>query len=138
METGKSSADTTHSESILLHEMSWQGPLPPPAALRAINELVPNGAERLIKQLELETAHRHKLETRQQTFPLIDHLAARLVALLFAAGCLTAIVICVQSGAQIPATVMGGAMIVAGINAFMSRSSSVPPKNEASARSKRK
>jgi uncharacterized membrane protein len=106
--------------------------------LRAINELVPNGAERLIKQLELETAHRHKLETRQQTFPLIDQLVARVVALLFAAGCLAAIVICAQSGAQVPATVLGGAIIVAGINALMSRSSGATPKNDNPARSKRK
>ena len=125
---GAGSADsTTEQTSAFFEEMTWQGPLPPPGALRAINELVPNGAERLIAQLENETKPRHLMESRQQPFPLIEQLAGRLVALIFALACLGAIVVCAQAGAQIPASILGGAIIVAGMNALM-RSTAAPNK----------
>ena len=85
--------------------------------------------------LENETKHRHKLEARQQTFPLIEQLAARLVALIFALACLGAIVWCAIVGAHVPASILGGAIIVAGMNALMRRvdppekSATPPPRN---------
>lgn len=36
----------------------WSGPLPPPAALDQFNEIIPNGAERIMSMIEREQAHR--------------------------------------------------------------------------------
>jgi uncharacterized membrane protein len=36
----------------------WSGPLPPPSALAQFNEIIPNGAERIMRMVELEQAHR--------------------------------------------------------------------------------
>jgi uncharacterized membrane protein len=126
-----------NERSVILEEWTWQGPLPPPGVLREINSLVPNGAERMIQQLEKETSHRHKLETRQQTFPLIEQLFARFVALAFAAFVLVAIVECARIGATGPAVVLGGGIILAGMNVLLRRSDSQqkPPTN--SSRSKK-
>ena len=36
----------------------WTGPLPPPAALAKFNEIIPNGADRVMAMAEKEHAHR--------------------------------------------------------------------------------
>jgi uncharacterized membrane protein len=37
---------------------NWSGPLPPPAALAQFNEIIPNGAERIMSMVEQEQSHR--------------------------------------------------------------------------------
>ena len=102
-------------------EISWQGPIPPPSVFKQIDEIVPNGAERLFAQFERETKQRHKLHSRAQSLPFIDQVLGRVCALLFAFACYIA-AFAIEKGAYLPATVIGGAMIVAGINAFMRHS----------------
>ena len=36
----------------------WQGPLPPPGALAQFNQIIPNGAERIMAMVEQEQQHR--------------------------------------------------------------------------------
>ena len=48
----------------IIQAVSYQGPLPPPVMMAQYNEAVPNGADRIMRQFESETAHRHSLETR--------------------------------------------------------------------------
>lgn len=43
-------------------QMQWSGPLPPPAALERFNQIIPNGADRIVKMAEAEQAHRHEYE----------------------------------------------------------------------------
>lgn len=62
-------------------ELSWEGPIPPPAVFRAIEDIIPGGAERLLKAFEGETAHRQKMESRSQLFPFIDNIVGRFFAL---------------------------------------------------------
>jgi uncharacterized membrane protein len=42
----------------------FAGPLPPPAVLAQYNEIVPNGAERIIAMAERQSAHRETLESQ--------------------------------------------------------------------------
>jgi hypothetical protein len=37
----------------------WPGPLPPPATLKQFDEVIPGGAERILRMAEAEQAHRH-------------------------------------------------------------------------------
>jgi uncharacterized membrane protein len=113
----------TERRVLQVEANAWRGPIPPPEDLERINEIIPGAAERILRQAELEQAHRHKLETRAQTFPLIDSLAGRLSALIFALACLVLAGFSVVHGQPLPAAVFGGAMIIAGINAFRKRSS---------------
>lgn len=106
-----------------LEYSSWQAPIPPPSAFRDYDEIIPNGAERIFSQFENETKHRHKMEARSQYFPLVDQLAARICALLFAFACLVVVGYAIQQKAEWVAAILGGAMIVAGINAFIRRQS---------------
>lgn len=38
--------------------MSWSGPLPPPGALQQFNDIIPDGANRIMAMVEAEQAHR--------------------------------------------------------------------------------
>lgn len=42
---------------------SFMGPIPPPAILAGYNDVIPNGADRVIRMAEKEQAHRHDIET---------------------------------------------------------------------------
>ena len=43
---------------------SFSGPIPPPALLERYNEVIPNGAERIMVMAEKQSAHREALEAR--------------------------------------------------------------------------
>jgi uncharacterized membrane protein len=38
--------------------MTWSGPLPPPGALQQFNDIIPDGADRIMRMVEAEQAHR--------------------------------------------------------------------------------
>lgn len=40
----------------------WEGPLPPPATLADFNNIVENGAERIVQMAEKEQAHRIRMD----------------------------------------------------------------------------
>ena len=40
----------------------YSGPLPPPDLLHEFNEVIPNGAERIVKQFEEQSSHRREIE----------------------------------------------------------------------------
>lgn len=44
---------------------AFQGPIPPPSILRGYDEIIPDGAERIMTMAEDEQDHRHDLEKRQ-------------------------------------------------------------------------
>ena len=112
--------EPTHTEER--RELSvWQGPLPPPAVLQGYKDLLPDGPDRVFKQWERETEHRQKLERRRQSLPFWDRVLARGTALVFAFACLAVIAYVASIGAEWAAVVLSGAMIVAGINAFIRR-----------------
>lgn len=45
-----------------LLQASFTGPLPPPSMLAHYNDIIPNGAERIMAMAERQQAHRHDLE----------------------------------------------------------------------------
>ena len=51
---------TTVSASI---STSYQGPLPPPEMLERYNQVLPNGADRIVSMAESQMRHRHGLES---------------------------------------------------------------------------
>jgi uncharacterized membrane protein len=49
--------------TVQTQAMSFQGPIPPPELLREYNEIVPDGADRIVKMAEAQSAHRIELES---------------------------------------------------------------------------
>jgi uncharacterized membrane protein len=71
----------------IIHAVSFQGPLPPPSLLAQYNELIPNGAERLMAQLEKQTTHRIAMEVKlvaaEVSLPRTGQWMAFVLALFF-------------------------------------------------------
>ena len=44
-------------------QAQWQGPLPPPEALERFNQIIPNGADRIVAMAEAEQRHRANHES---------------------------------------------------------------------------
>lgn len=96
-------------------EMMWSGPLPPPQVLASFNDIVPNGAERIIAAWEKETAHRHKMDMRTST----ESILGKVFALVFV---ITALAICgftAYIGATWVSAVLGGGVIASVVWAFV-------------------
>lgn len=51
----------------IVSQSSFRGPLPPPSMLREYNEIVDNGAERIMVRSEKEQAHRHSMQSKTVT-----------------------------------------------------------------------
>jgi len=51
------------SIATVTQSVSFTGPLPPPGLLARYNEVIPNGAERIMAMAERQSAHREALET---------------------------------------------------------------------------
>lgn len=54
------SAQNPQQKQVIAQQ--WSGPLPPPAALEHFNQIIPNGAERIIALVEREQENRFKYE----------------------------------------------------------------------------
>jgi uncharacterized membrane protein len=58
---GSSSPDT-QAGLVIQAATAFSGPLPPPHLLEKYNEIIPNGAERIMAMAEKQSAHREHLE----------------------------------------------------------------------------
>jgi uncharacterized membrane protein len=52
---------------------AWNGPLPPPGALRQFNDIIPQGAERIMQMVEREQEHRIDHEKKAMTNVAADY-----------------------------------------------------------------
>lgn len=52
----------SRAQAVVAQSAQWSGPLPPPEALQKFNEVIPGGAERILKMAELEQRHRFERE----------------------------------------------------------------------------
>lgn len=50
------------TQSVTVNHASFSGPLPPPAMLERYNQILPDGANRIVSLVEKQQIHRHKLE----------------------------------------------------------------------------
>ena len=68
---------------------SFEGPLPPPQMLAEYDQLIPQGAERLMKLLEGQTRHRHEQESRivkaQTNLPARGQIIGTVLCIFFGA-----------------------------------------------------
>jgi uncharacterized membrane protein len=54
---------TTQATKQQVIAQNWSGPLPPPDALARFDEIIPHGAERILRMTEQEQAHRMSNES---------------------------------------------------------------------------
>jgi uncharacterized membrane protein len=92
--------------------------MPPPDILRGYNEVIPDGAERLFRQFEIEADARRAHQRRGQTHNLIVALVGRGAALIFALGALAVAAYALNLGHQWAASIIGGSTIALVVAAF--------------------
>lgn len=106
--------------SIERHEFSMRSsPLPDPSELATYNQIIPNGAERILKMAEDQSAHRIFIETTvvksQQTQGFCGQLFGLLIGLT-GIGCATFAAV---SGQPWFGSIIGGATLVSLVSAFL-------------------
>jgi uncharacterized membrane protein len=52
-------------QQTIVASQQWSGPLPPPDALAKFNEIIPGGAERIVRMVELEQEHSINYENKK-------------------------------------------------------------------------
>jgi uncharacterized membrane protein len=78
----------------------WQGPLPPPGALAQFDQIIPNGAERIMVMCEKEQAARIDSERRISKAEIFIEGGGRLVGVILVLSCIAAAVWSITAGAD--------------------------------------
>jgi len=97
----------------------WQGPLPPPEVLREFNDIVPNGAERIVAQWESETAHRQAQEKAALAAEVAITRRGQYFAGAFAFTALAVAAWALALGATQVAALIASTTIVSVVGAFL-------------------
>lgn len=97
----------------------WKGPLPPPGALQAFEDIVPGAASRIVGEFEKEAEHRRGLERAQANFVRWDTHIGQALAIVFALAGFGVVCFAIYRNAPWVAAVLGGGLIGAGILAFI-------------------
>lgn len=77
-----------HHHHISVQESRWAAPLPPPSVLAEFNDVVDNGAERIVRAWEVESEHRRHIDVREQRWFYLSSIVGKVFAFLFIMGAL--------------------------------------------------
>lgn len=98
---------------------AWQAPLPAPHDLEKYNQLVPNGAERIMASFERQEEHRHFIEKKVISSRVWTTRLGQVFALLIALACLSLAAYCVTLGERVLAGVIVGTKLTALVTSFI-------------------
>ena len=113
----QTTAKPTQSVELVSYQRS--GPLPAPAELAAYNQIIPNGADRVMKLAEMQASHRMEIERcviSSQQGSVARGQYFGLFSVLIAIGCATFAAV---SGMQTFASVLGGTTVLGLAGAFV-------------------
>ena len=99
--------------------VEWNGPLPPPAALQAFEDIAPGTAERIVGEFVAEAHHRRAQERKQGNLIFLDNVIGRLLAIAFAAGGFWVTYQAIVHNSPWVGGIVGGGMIVAGMTVLI-------------------
>ncbi len=97
----------------------WQGPLPPPGLLKAYNEAIPNGAERILTEVQRQCRHRMDLENRLIPEQQLQSRRGQVYGLVVALSFLVASFILITMGFGIFGTIIGTVDLIALVTVFV-------------------
>ncbi len=99
--------------------VSFQGPIPPPELLREYNDIVPDGADRIMKMAESQSQHRIELESivikgddRRANWGLGTGFTIGVVIIVLS-------FVLIMFGHDIPGTILGGVDLVSLVSLFI-------------------
>lgn len=97
---------------------NWSGPLPPPAALQAFEEIAPGTADKIVAQFQTEAEHRRDMERAQARLTIGETFLGQGSAIVFALAALGVAGYSAYVGAEWIGSIVGGGVIVSGILAL--------------------
>ena len=97
----------------------WQGPLPPPDALQAFEDIEPGAAAQIIEEFRAEAAHRRKQEDREARLRVRETHVGQGLAIAFVVMMVGLIAFAIWMRAPWVAGVLGTGVIAAGVVAFI-------------------
>jgi uncharacterized membrane protein len=100
---------------LSIRESIWHGPLPPPKVLKAYNDAIPHGAERIMVMAEDQLAHQHGVEKKELFQSARGQLFAFIIAIVF----LIASAFLIFTGHEMAGSVLGTVDLVALATTFI-------------------
>ncbi|MCC6960351.1 MAG: DUF2335 domain-containing protein [Dehalococcoidia bacterium] len=106
-------------QRLLRVESTWNGPIPPPAALAAFEQVQPGLADRITRMAENEQSHRHSTQRRAlliEGVRTIGGMASALVITLFSLAVAAYLIV---NGHPWPGSLFGGGTLVTVVALFL-------------------
>lgn len=103
----------------MTQSFSFSGPLPPPQLLSQYNDVVPNGAERLMKMAEVQQSHRQELEKTVVNGNVKAESRGQWMGLFISVAVITAGTYLAAIGRQITGGILVGVDVVALASVFV-------------------
>lgn len=103
---------------VAQRQETWSGPLPPPQALQAFEDVSPGSAAKILDEFQTEAAHRRSQENGQLRLVGAETLIGQISAIVFAMGGLAVAAYAAFVGAEWIGGIVGGGVIVGGIVAL--------------------
>jgi len=91
---------------------AFSGPLPPPELLEHYNKIIPDGADRLLRLVELQSGHRRTSETKSLDASISITKRGQFLAFLLSLAGFSTAVLCAYLGQPVPSTVIGGGTLI--------------------------
>lgn len=107
------------TRELIARSASFSGPLPPPNILKAYDEIIPNGAERIFKMAENQSSHRQNLESSVVKSNSRDSLLGIISAFIISIFTVAAGAFCITSGHPVAGTILGGAGLASIVGTFI-------------------
>lgn len=102
-----------------IEAFSYSAPYPPPDMLRAYNDAVPNGAERIMAMVEKQSNHRIDLESNVISEQSSQSSRGQIFGFILAIVCLGISTLLSMNGHEVVAGIVGGATIVGLVTVFV-------------------
>lgn len=99
--------------------MEFSGPLPPPQILEKYNQIIPNGAERILIMAEEQSKHRRKLEADATKADSRDGMLGIICGLIIGLSGMVAAVIISLYGQPIIGGIIGVGTLVSLVKVFV-------------------
>lgn len=109
----------THQEIRGIIRQEYSGPLPPPDAIQKYDEIIPNGAERIMAMAEKQSEHRQQLEKKALDTDSRNSLLGVIFAFILGLLTIVAGVIVILTGHSWPGTILGSAGLVGLVSVFI-------------------
>ena len=117
-----SSAPSAHKQQVITQQQTWTGPLPPPAALEHFNQIIPDGAQRIMQMVEQEQAHRISQDKTALNAEIADTRRGHWIGGLVSVGAIAASIYTASIGAHATVSIaLVGLPIAIIVQSFLKR-----------------